>query len=83
MLSWSGNEQGIEIDLLSVQAATGGAAVDFAHELVEFATAATGFDQTAMAKSRDALIARMQTEVVADRLAIATAMGVDQVVSRR
>ena len=112
MLSWSGNEQGIEIDLLSVQAATGGVAVDFAHELVEFATAATGFDQTPMAKSRDALIAcaglavtidaaavianfemmtrladstgaRMQTEVVADRLAIATAMGVDQVVSRR
>ena len=112
MLSWSGNEQGIEIDLLSVQAATGGVAVDFAHELVEFATAATRFDQSAMAKSRDALIAcaglavtidaaavianfemmtrladstgaRMQTEVVADRLAIATAMGVDQVVSRR
>lgn len=112
MLSWSGNEQGIEIDLLSVQAATGGVAVNFAHELVEFATAATGFDQTAMTISREALIAcaglavtidaaavianfemmtrladstgaRMQTEVVADRLFIATAMGVDQVVSRR
>jgi hypothetical protein len=112
MLSWSGTEQGIEIDLTTVQAATGGIAVSFAKQLVDFATAATEFNLTALAKSRDQLIsvagvattidtaavianfemmtrladstgARMQTEVVADRLVVAQAMGVDKVVSRR
>ena len=93
MLSWSGTEQGIEIDLANVQTATGGVAVSFAQQLVDFATAATEFDLTALAKSRDQLIsvagvaittgARRQTEVVADRLVIAQAMGVDKVVSRR
>ena len=112
MLSWSGTEQGIEIDLTTVQAATGGIGVSFAKQLVDFATAATEFDLTTLAKSRDELIsaagvaitidtaavianfemmtrladstgARMQTEVVADRLVVAQAMGVDKVVSRR
>ncbi len=112
MLRWSGTEQGIEIDLANVQTATGGVAVSFAQQLVDFATAATEFDLTVLAKSRDQLIsvagvaitidaaavianfemmtrladstgARMQTEVVADRLVVAQAMGVDKVVSRR
>ncbi|NQV97033.1 MAG: hypothetical protein HQ486_04490 [Acidimicrobiaceae bacterium] len=118
MLSWSGTEQGMEVDLVSVQAATGGVAVNFAAELVSFATAATNYDtgdgndDSALATSREALIstigldatidaaavianfemmtrladstgARMPTEVVADRSATATAMGVDKVVSRR
>ena len=120
MLSWSGTEQGIEVDLVGVQAATGGVAVNFAAELVSFATAATNYetsydngnDDGTLATCREALIstigleatidaaavianfemmtrladstgARMPTEVVADRSAIALAMGVDKVVSCR
>ena len=112
MLSWSGNEQGVEIDLATVREATGGANVKFARELLDFATAATELDGGALVKARNALIAsagvaitidaaavianfemmtrladstgaRMPEEVVANRLSIATTMGVDQVVSRR
>ena len=112
MLSWSGNEQGIEIELSSVRDATGGANVKFTRELLDFATAATELDDTALDSAREALIktagvaitidaaavianfemmtrladstgARMPEEVVAQRLGAATAMGVDQAVSRR
>ena len=112
MLSWSGTEQGLEVNLENVQNTTGGVDVSFARELVDFATAATEFDLVALTKARNNLInvaglavaidasavianfemmtrladstgARMQTEVVQDRLAVATAMGVDQVISRR
>jgi hypothetical protein len=112
MLSWSGNEQGIEIELASVREATGGASVEFARELLNFATAATELDDSSLVSARDALIknagvaatidaaavianfemmtrladstgARMPEEVVAQRLGAATAMGVDQAVSRR
>ncbi|MDA3004778.1 MAG: hypothetical protein O3A62_06865 [Actinomycetota bacterium] len=112
MLSWSGNEQGVEIDLVSARDATGGANVKFARELLNFATAATELDGVALDKARNALIAsagvaitvdtaavianfemmtrladstgaRMPEEVVANRLSVATTMGVDQVVSRR
>ncbi|MFM9120087.1 MAG: hypothetical protein ACKOQT_07150 [Acidimicrobiaceae bacterium] len=112
MLSWSGNEQGIEIELESVRDATGGANVMFARELLDFATAATELDDAALVSAREALIktagvavtidaaavianfemmtrladstgARMPEEVVAQRLGAATAMGIDQAVSRR
>ncbi|MFM8779213.1 MAG: hypothetical protein ACKOEF_08095 [Acidimicrobiaceae bacterium] len=112
MLSWSGNEQGVEIDLKSVRDATGGANVMFARELLDFATAATELDVAAIVLAREALIkaagvaltidtaavianfemmtrladssgARMPEEVVAQRLGAATAMGIDQAVSRR
>jgi hypothetical protein len=112
MLSWSGNEQGIEIELTSVREATGGANVKFARELLNFATAATELDDAALVSAREALIktagvavtidaaavianfemmtrladstgARMPEEVVAQRLDVATAMGVDQATSRR
>ena len=112
MLSWSGNEQGIEIELTSVREATGGANVKFARELLNFATAATEPDDAALVSAREALIktagvavtidaaavianfemmtrladstgARMPEEVVAQRLGVATAMGVDQATSRR
>jgi hypothetical protein len=112
MLSWSGNEQGIEIELTSVRDATGGTNVKFARELLDFATAATELDDAAIVLAREALIktagvavtidaaavianfemmtrladstgARMPEEVVAQRLGAATAMGVDQAVSRR
>ena len=112
MLSWSGNEQGIEIELSSVRNASGGAKIKFARELLDFATAATELDNTALVSAREALIktagvaltidaaavianfemmtrladstgARMPEEVVAQRLGAATAMGVDQAVSRR
>ncbi|MFM7879016.1 MAG: hypothetical protein ACKO80_01780 [Acidimicrobiaceae bacterium] len=112
MLSWSGNEQGVEIDLKSVRDATGGANVMFARELLDFATAATELDDSELVLAREALIktagvavtidaaavianfemmtrladstgARMPEEVVAQRLGAATAMGVDQAVSRR
>ena len=112
MLSWSGTEQGLEVNLENVQSASGGVEVSFARELVDFATAATEFDLSELTKTRNDLInvaglavaidaaavianfemmtrladstgARMQTEVVASRLAVATAMGVDKVVSRR
>jgi hypothetical protein len=112
MLSWSGNEQGIEIELASVREATGGVNVKFARELLNFATAATELDDLALVSAREALIksagvevtidaaavianfemmtrladstgARMPEEVVVQRLSAATAMGVDQVVSRR
>ncbi|GBL21240.1 hypothetical protein EMGBS4_13000 [Acidimicrobiaceae bacterium] len=112
MLSWSGTEQGLEVDLKNVRNASGGVDVSFARELVDFATAATEFDLAALTVARNKLMklaglaatvdvaavianfemmtrladstgARMQTEVVADRLAVATAMGVDDVVSRR
>ncbi|MFM7827192.1 MAG: hypothetical protein ACKO82_06230 [Acidimicrobiaceae bacterium] len=112
MLSWSGNEQGVEIDLKSVRDATGGANVKFARELLGFATAATELDDSALILAREALKktagvaltidtaavianfemmtrladstgARMPEEVVAQRLGAATAMGIDQAVSRR
>ena len=112
MLSWSGNEQGVEIDLATVRKATGGANVKFARELLDFATAATELDGVVLVKARNGLIAsagvaitidaaavianfemmtrladstgaRMPEEVVAQRLGVATVMGVDQVVSRR
>jgi len=112
MLSWSGNEQSIEIELTSVRDATGGANVKFARELLDFATAATELDDVALVSAREALIktagvavaidaaavianfemmtrladstgARMPEEVVAQRLSAATAMGVDQAISRR
>ena len=112
MLSWSGNEQGIEIELTYVRDATGGTNVKFARELLDFATAATELDDAAIVLAREALIktagvavtidaaavianfemmtrladstgARMPEEVVAQRLGAATAMGVDQAVSRR
>ena len=116
MLSWSGSEHGIEVDLVSVQSAMGGVAVNFAAELVSFATAATNYDSSdddaALATSREALIcnaglaatidaaavvanfemmtrladstgARMPTEVIANRSAVAMAMGVNKIVSRR
>ena len=112
MLSWSGNEQGIEIELTDVRDATGGANVKFARELLDFATAATELDDAAIVLACEALIktagvavtidaaavianfemmtrladstgARMPEEVVAQRLGAATAMGVDQAVSRR
>ena len=112
MLSWSGNEQSIEIELTSVRDATGGANVKFARELLDFATAATELDDAALVSAREALIktagvavtidaaavianfemmtrladstgARMHEEVVAQRLSAATAMGVDQAISRR
>jgi hypothetical protein len=112
MLSWSGSEQGVEVDLSSVQASTGGVAVPFARELLDFATAAAELDETVLVEKRNALLkvagvaatidaaavvanfemmtrladstgARMPTEVVAERLGVATAMGVDQAVSRR
>ena len=112
MLSWSGNEQGIDIELTSVREATGGANVKFARELLDFATAATELDDAALVSAREALIktagvavtidaaavianfemmtrladstgARMPEEIVAQRLGVATAMGVDQAASRR
>ena len=112
MLSWSGKEQNVEIDLATVRDATGGANVKFARELLDFATAATELDDEVLVDAREALIkvagvaitidtaavianfemmtrladstgARMLEEVVADRLSVATTMGVDQVVSRR
>lgn len=112
MLSWSGTQQGVEIDLAGVKTATGGVNVEFARELIEFTTAATELDEIKLVEKRHALInvagldttvdaaavianfemmtrladstgARMQTDVVAERLAVATAMGVDKVVSRR
>ena len=112
MLSWSGNEQSIEIELTSVRDATGGANVKFARELLDFATAATELDDAALVSAREALIktagvaatidaaavianfemmtrladstwARMPEEVVAQRLSAATAIGVDQAISRR
>ena len=112
MLSWSGKEQNVEIDLATVRDATGGANVKFARELLDFATAATEHDDEVLVDAREALIkvagvaitidtaavianfemmtrladstgARMLEEVVADRLSVATTMGVDQVVSRR
>ncbi len=112
MLSWSGAEQGVGIDLAIVRQATGGANVMFARELLDFATAATESDNASLVSAREALIkiagipitidaaaiianfemmtrladstgARMLEEVVANRLSVAKAMRVDQVVSRR
>lgn len=112
MLSWSGTEQGVEIDLAGVQSASGGVDVRFAKELIDFTTAATQLDDAALTSKRNDLIqkagvaftidaaavianfemmtrladstgARMPEEVVTQRLGVATAMGVDQVVSRR
>ena len=112
MLSWSGNEHGVEIDLTKIRDAHADTAMPFARELFDFATAATELDDAAITIARDALAkragvavtidaaavianfemmtrladstgARMPEEVVAQRLGAATAMGVDQVVSRR
>ena len=112
MLSWSGNEQGVEIDLTKIRDANADTAVPFARELFDFATATTELDDAAITIARDALAkcagvavtidaaavianfemmtrladstgARMPEETVAQRLGAATALGVDQVVSRR
>ena len=112
MLSWSGNEHGVEIDLTKIRDAHADTAMPFARELFDFATAATELDDAAINIARDALAkragvavtidaaavianfemmtrladstgARMPEETVAQRLGAATALGVDQVVSRR
>ena len=74
MLSWSGTEHGMEVDLVSVQAATGGVAVNFASELVSFATAATnydtGYDNSALATSREALISTLGLAATIDAAAV-------------
>ena len=80
MLSWSGTEQGMEVDLVSVQAATGGVAVNFASELVSFATAATNYDtsddtsndndDSALATSREALISTLGLDATIDVAAV-------------
>lgn len=74
MLSWSGTEQGMEVDLVSVQAATGGVAVNFASELVSFATAATNYDanddDSALATSREALISTLGLAATIDAAAV-------------
>lgn len=74
MLSWSGTEQGMEVDLVSVQAATGGVAVNFASELVSFATAATNYDtsedDSALATSREALIRTLGLDATIDAAAV-------------
>ena len=78
MLSWSGTEQGIEVDLVGVQAATGGVAVNFATELVSFATAATNYetsddngnDDSALATSREALINTIGLNATIDAAAV-------------
>ena len=41
MLSWSGTEQGLKVNLENVQNASGGVEVSFARELVDFATSST------------------------------------------
>lgn len=112
MLSWSGKEQGVEIDLVNVREAIADQNVRYGRELLDFATAATEIDDANLSVARDALLnsagvaitidaaavianfemmtrladstgARMPEQVVASRLAVATAMGVDQAVSRR
>ena len=74
MLSWSGTEQGMEVDLVSVRAATGGVAVNFASELVSFATAATNYDanddDSALATSREALISTLGLAATIDAAAV-------------
>ena len=74
MLSWSGTEQGMEVDLVSVQATTGGVAVNFASELVSFATAATNYDanddDSALATSREALISTLGLAATIDAAAV-------------
>ena len=78
MLSWSGTEQGMEVDLVSVQAATGGVAVNFASELVSFATAATNYDtsdetsddDSTLATSREALISTLGLAATIDAAAV-------------
>ena len=60
------------------------------NDLINVAGLAVAIDAAAvianfemMTRLADSTGARMQTEVVANRLAVATAMGVDKVVSRR
>ena len=70
MLSWSGNEQGIEIELTDVRDATGGAKVKFARELLDFATAATELDDAAIVLAREALIKTAGVAVTIDAAAV-------------
>lgn len=70
MLSWSGKEQGVEIDLANVRDAGGGAKILFARELFDFATAATELDSIALVKARNALIASAGVAITVDTAAV-------------
>ena len=70
MLSWSGNEQGIEIELTSVREATGGANVKFARELLDFATASTELDDSALFSAREALVKTAGVGLTIDAAAV-------------
>jgi len=70
MLSWSGNEQGIEIEWTSVREATGGANVKFARELLDFATASTELDDSALFSAREALVKTAGVGLTIDAAAV-------------
>jgi len=56
MLSWSGAEQGVEVNLDVMRDANTGVDVQFANELLEFATAATELDEKLLGQKREELI---------------------------
>lgn len=70
MLSWSGSEQGIEIELASVREATGPRNIDFARELLNFATAATELDDASLVSAREELIRTAGVAVTIDAAAV-------------
>ena len=70
MLSWSGKEQNVEIDLATVRDATGGANVKFVRELLDFATAATEFDDEVLDDAREALIKVAGVAITIDTAAV-------------
>ena len=73
MLSWSGEQNEAEVDLVAVAAGQGDVGLPLSRELLRFATAAArlGGDVTAMDDARDALVAVAGRELMVDAAAVA------------
>jgi len=70
MLSWSGAEQGVKVDLGAIREANSGVDVQFANELLEFATAATELDEKSLDAKREKLVRAAGTAFTVDAAAV-------------
>ena len=71
MLSWSSSDSGEPADLSVVAAGVGDVGIEHAHELLAFATACAGRDDTALTTARARLIAATDEAFMVDAAAVA------------
>jgi hypothetical protein len=71
MLSWSSTEQGDPADLTAVAAGADGVGIPLGDELVRFASACAGTDDTELASARAALAGAADEAFMVDAAAVA------------